>query len=86
MSKMADLLKQLERDIAARGVSTRRVLKEAGVNPSTWTRWKAGRNSPNLSTLERCHSAVRAFPLLPDGRTDHVDTEARPVLGQEVTP
>jgi predicted transcriptional regulator len=34
------------------------VLEKAGVNESTWWRWKTGKASPTLSTLQRIGRAL----------------------------
>ena len=47
------VLADLERRCAAVNTSIAAVLSKAGVNESTWWRWKTEKSSPTLSTLNR---------------------------------
>ncbi len=48
-----ELISDLERRAQAKGVPIRRLVKKAGINSSTWTRWKSGQTTPTFGTWER---------------------------------
>ena len=41
---------QMEADLSSVGVTVKALCEEAGVNQSTWTRWKAGSHAPLMET------------------------------------
>lgn len=51
------VLLQMENAAVSRGESVRGLLSEAGVNPSTWWRWKSGLSEPRMDTWRRVQSA-----------------------------
>lgn len=51
----------IERTREQRGVSVRALCSAVKIAPSTWTRWKSGRNTPNLSTWSRVERDAEAF-------------------------
>jgi len=51
---------QMEADLASVGVTVKALCDDAGVNQSTWTRWKAGSHAPLMETWEKvCDSFIR---------------------------
>lgn len=54
---MHHLGRELEIQCALLGVSPSDVLREAKINPSTWSRWKAGR-TPELPSVQRFLTAA----------------------------
>lgn len=48
-----DFVRAIEAKAERTGYTVGELLAEAGVAPSTWRRWKARKNSPTLTTLER---------------------------------
>lgn len=48
---------RMEGGLAKAGATARALCDRAGVNQSTWTRWKSGATAPNLSTWGRVQSA-----------------------------
>lgn len=44
---------------AERGIAIARVLQAAGIDRSTWWRWKTGRFQPRAATVERIMEAIR---------------------------
>lgn len=53
-----DPLASLERRALDAGIPVRRLAEAAGIAPSTWTRWKSRKHSPNLSTLMAVEAAL----------------------------
>ena len=51
------LVQELQNRMYAARLKVGRVMVEAGVNPSTWSRWGRG-TPPNLGTLQRVADAV----------------------------
>jgi hypothetical protein len=49
---------QFEEALHRAGLTTRALCDAAGINPSTWTRWKSGANEPNLGTWLRVKAAL----------------------------
>lgn len=49
---------EMERKLAEHGVQQDEFLKEAGINRTTWERWRAGRFEPRLSSLKRALDAL----------------------------
>ena len=47
----------IEKALADAGLSVRALCAHAGINQSTWTRWKAGSTTPNMSTWSRVEEA-----------------------------
>jgi predicted transcriptional regulator len=62
---MIDAITNAENELARLGYSRRRLCQDAGVAPSTWTRWKAGLTEPNMRTWRRVEQALE------DLRTQH---------------
>ena len=48
----------IEDRFRAAGYSLRGFCEYAGIAASTWTRWKAGKNLPNMATWERINEAL----------------------------
>jgi predicted transcriptional regulator len=61
---MADLLtpQDIERLADKAGVTMASVCKLAGVAPSIFTRWKAGKTEPNMESYRRIRDAALALP------------------------
>jgi len=51
------LVQELQNRMFAARLKVGRVMLEAGVNPSTWSRWGRG-TPPNLGTLQKVAEAV----------------------------
>lgn len=60
MSTVVTDIKEIEARLKEAGVPVEAMLANAGVDRSTWTRWKAGAFSPRLSKWRDVESAVRA--------------------------
>lgn len=54
-------IRSIEQALADAGLSVRALCARAGVNQSTWTRWKAGSNTPNMSTWSRVQEAFESM-------------------------
>lgn len=55
---MSDLLTTFERDCAAADVAPTEALKEGGVHPSLWSKWKRGAVSPTLKSFENARRGL----------------------------
>ena len=55
---MSETVRAFEADCTTAGLSPAAVLKEAGMNPSTWFRWKSGEVSPTLRSFEAAKAAL----------------------------
>lgn len=55
---MSDLLATFERDCARAGVSPTAALREAGVHPTLWSKWKGGKVSPTLKNFEAARNGL----------------------------
>lgn len=58
---------KMEADLAAAGVTVKALCEEAGVNQSTWTRWKSGSNAPLMATWGKVRESfdrITADPYL----------------------
>lgn len=64
---MSDLLTEFEAECAAADVAPSAALKEGGVHPSLWGKWKDGKVSPTLRNFE---SARRGLMTLKQRRAD----------------
>lgn len=53
-----ELIDNMVNRAAALKTSIFDVLKRAGVNESTWWRWKSGKSSPTLKTINRIGSVL----------------------------
>jgi transcriptional regulator with XRE-family HTH domain len=49
---------QIEAAAKAQGVKMSDVLRRANINHSTWWRWKKGRFSPRVATVEKIEKAL----------------------------
>lgn len=58
---MSDLLADFERECAAAGVAPSAALKEGGVHPTLWKKWKDGGMSPTLRNFENARRGLRAL-------------------------
>ncbi|GBD48146.1 hypothetical protein METY_1359 [Methylopila sp. Yamaguchi] len=61
MFSQARAISQFEDRLKQAGISVRRACREAGIAPSTWTRWKSGTTSPTLATWEKVEDAAEAL-------------------------
>jgi len=52
-----DKIKEMEGKLREAGVPVDALCASANIRRSTWTRWKAGVNSPNLTTWDRVSTA-----------------------------
>lgn len=57
---MSDLLTDFERDCAAADVAPSAALKEGGVHPSLWAKWKKDKDEGGVSPTLRNFEAARA--------------------------
>ena len=55
---MSDPIEDFESACAVAGFAPATVLREAGLNASTWFRWKAGTVSPTLRSFEAARQAL----------------------------
>jgi hypothetical protein len=55
---MSDPIEDFESACTAAGFAPASVLREAGLNASTWFRWKAGTVSPTLRSFEAARQAL----------------------------
>lgn len=53
-------IKKIEATLSRRGEGIQSFCKRAGINISTWNRWKAGSHSPNLASWNRVHETLAA--------------------------
>ena len=56
---MMNIVENLFAELDRTKISTRALSKRTGVAESTMWRWKKGKVSPNLSTLEHCTSTLQ---------------------------
>lgn len=54
---VASEIAAMEGQLSAAGQTVKALCEEAGVNQSTWTRWKAGTHAPNMTTWQRVRAA-----------------------------
>lgn len=57
---------EIEAQLAASGRTVKALCAQAGVNQSTWTRWKAGLNEPNMATWDKVRDAFTAMTAASD--------------------
>ena len=57
---------EMEGQLSEAGQTVKALCEAAGVNPSTWTRWKAGSHAPNMATWQKVRDAH--FRLVEDHR------------------
>jgi lambda repressor-like predicted transcriptional regulator len=50
MKQIKDMVLAIEAELKGKGIPVCNLTTEAGIAPSTWTRWKAGSNSPYMET------------------------------------
>lgn len=55
---MANLIDKFEQDCRDAGVRPVSAIKAAGLNSSTWFRWKSGAVSPTLRSLEAAQAGL----------------------------
>lgn len=60
----SEMIRDLEAQARAKGLSISDVCQEAGVARSTFTRWKAGSHEPNMRTFQKISEAIAAAPKL----------------------
>lgn len=54
---VATEIAEMEVQLNAAGQTVKALCEEAGVNQSTWTRWKAGSHAPNMATWQKVREA-----------------------------
>lgn len=54
---VANKIEAIERGLSVAGVTVKALCDAAEINQSTWTRWKAGSNAPNMTTWARIEAA-----------------------------
>lgn len=54
---VASEIAEMEGQLSAAGQTVKALCETAGVNQSTWTRWKAGSHVPNLATWRKVREA-----------------------------
>ena len=57
---VANDISMMESALAARGQTVKSLCDGAGINQSTWTRWKSGESVPNMATWQRVRDAYMA--------------------------
>ncbi len=50
-------IENMEKALRDAGLTSRALCDKAGINTSTWTRWKAGLNAPNMDTWSKVTAA-----------------------------
>lgn len=63
-----DDIKALEAELSAASISVDAFLEKAGVDRSSWTRWKAGSFSPRMDSWSKVQDAARE--LIPWRQSD----------------
>lgn len=58
---VADQIQVIEDDLRGRGLPVAELFRRAGIQSSTWWRWKAGRVSPNFSTFDKVTGAHQSL-------------------------
>jgi transcriptional regulator with XRE-family HTH domain len=48
----------IQKRAKAKGLRMQSILNTADVNRSTWWRWKTGKSSPSIATVERINQAI----------------------------
>jgi len=56
---VATEIAEMESQLSCAGLTVKALCEDAGVNPSTWTRWKAGSHAPNMTTWQKVRDAHR---------------------------
>lgn len=54
---VATEIAEMESNLSIVGQTVKALCEEAGVNQSTWTRWKAGSHTPNMATWQKVREA-----------------------------
>lgn len=54
------IINDIEARVVALGCSMAALLADAGLDESTWWRWKHGKSSPTIKSLVKVQSAIRA--------------------------
>lgn len=54
---LRDEIREMEGQLKRAGASVLQLCAEAGINRATWTRWKSGKNRPNMATWESTKAA-----------------------------
>lgn len=66
---VATEIAEMEDKLSEVGQTVKALCEEAGVNQSTWTRWKAGSHTPNMATWQKVRAAHdRLVALRPHAR------------------
>ncbi|MFM2092089.1 MAG: hypothetical protein RLZZ127_2578 [Planctomycetota bacterium] len=76
---IAHQVAEAERRLARTGISLNRFCAGAGVNPTTWWRWKVGKSAPNLTTWDRVQQhldRVDPRPISSDAAMPSAEAEA----------
>ena len=73
---MSDPIDDFERDCAAANLAPTAVLREAGLNASTWFRWKSGAVSPTLRSFDAARSALKRLAVGHDRVAPAIDNAA----------
>lgn len=55
---MTTTIQQIEADAAKHGVTMTEACRRAGVNYSTWWRWRHSKTEPRTSNLDRVRKAI----------------------------
>lgn len=56
---MSKLTQQIEHDAHKRGLTMTEVCRRAGIDYSTWWRWKSSKSDPRTSKVERMREAIK---------------------------
>lgn len=62
---VATEIAKMEGQLSDAGQTVKALCEEAGVNQSTWTRWKAGSHAPNMTTWQKVQEAHRRLVSQP---------------------
>lgn len=62
---LSDEIAKIERGLSERGLTVKALCEAAGIDQSTWTRWKGGSNAPMMHTWQRVCAAFNRM-VAPD--------------------
>jgi transcriptional regulator with XRE-family HTH domain len=59
-----DQMNRIEKAAESKDVSLSEFFKKAGIAPSTWTRWRAGKTEPTFKTWRKVEETAREMGLM----------------------
>lgn len=66
MSFINESLLQLEQLAKEKGITMKKACAMAGISPSTVSRWKHGKQSPQMLLFQRLHESVQSYSAQKD--------------------